>query len=99
MALHFRALSDQLQPLDMRPISVASAVYRLWAATRLRDVIKWQEGWIHGGQHSFRPQLGAWVLALRVEEALVAGTPLSGLLLDYSKCFDRLPHGIMLQLA
>ena len=71
----------------MRPITVASAVYRLWAATRLRDAINWQEGWIHEGQHGFRPKHGAinvyWSLALRVEEALLAESPLSGFLLDY----------------
>ena len=87
----------------MRPISVASAVYRLLAATRLRDAITWQKGWIHRGQHGFRPDDGTidvyWALALRVEDALLSGTPLSGLMLDYSKCFDRLPHGIMLRLA
>jgi hypothetical protein len=91
------------EPLAMRPISVASAVYRLWAATRLRDAITWQEGWIHRGQHGFRHDHGTidvyWALALRVEDALLSGTPLSGLMLDYSKCFDRLPHGIMLRLA
>ena len=87
----------------MRPISVASAVYRLWAATRLRDAIRWQEGWIHEGQHGFRPNHGSidvyWALALRVEAALLSGEAMAGLLLDYSKCLDRLPHGIMLRLA
>ena len=90
-------------PLAMRPISVASAVYRLWAATRLRDAIKWQEGWVHPGQHGFRPNHGTmdvyWELAVRVEEALVLGQPLTGLMLDYAKCFDRLPHGVMLALG
>ena len=90
-------------PLAMRPISVASAVYRLWAATRLRDAMRWQEGWAHPGQHGFRPKHGTldvyWEMALRVEDALLSGTELAGILLDYAKCFDRLPHGIMLRLA
>ena len=30
-------------PIDMRPISVMSAVYRLWACARLVDVKLWQE--------------------------------------------------------
>ena len=91
------------QPLAMRPISVASAVYRLWAVTRLRDAMRWQEGWAHPGQHGFRPKHGTldvyWEMALRVEDALLSGTELAGILLDYAKCFDRLPHGIMLRLA
>ena len=91
------------QPLAMRPISVASAVYRLWAATRLRDAMRWQEGWAHAGQHGFRPKHGTmdvyWAIALRVEDALLSGAELAGILLDYAKCFDRLPHGVMLRLA
>ena len=34
-----------------------------------------------------------WVLALKVDEALLSGKPLAGIMLDYSLCFDRLPHG------
>ena len=90
-------------PLAMRPISVTSAVYRLWAATRLRTVLEWQERWIHPSQHGFRPNHGTidvyWELAARVEDALLSGDRLYGILLDYAKCFDRLPHSIMLNLA
>eukprot|EP00973_Karenia_brevis_P076254 10589747-Karenia_brevis.AAC.1 len=57
------------QPLDLRPISVMSCVYRLWAARRLQDVKKWQEKWASHGQHAFRAQHSVedifWVLALR----------------------------------
>ena len=63
----------------------------------------WQESWAHPGQHGFRMGRGTidayWTLALKVEAALISGQPLSGVLLDYSKCFDRLPHNIMLKLA
>ena len=90
-------------PLEQRPISVASAVYRLWAATRLRYAVEWQAGWIHPSQCGFRPQHSAvnafYKLALCVEEALLSNKPLTGALLDYAKCFDRLPHGILLSLA
>ena len=90
-------------PLAMRPISVASAVYRLWAATRLRDAMRWQEGWAHRGQHGFRTQHGTidvyWEITLKIKAALLSNTELSGILLDYAKCFARLPHGIMLRLA
>ena len=33
-------------PLKLRPIGVMSVVYRLWAATRVRQVMSWQETWI-----------------------------------------------------
>eukprot|EP00973_Karenia_brevis_P082496 11434733-Karenia_brevis.AAC.1 len=42
------------QPQDLRPISVMSAIYRLWAARRLWDLRSWQEAWIADGQHGFR---------------------------------------------
>ena len=94
---------SSLSPLDQRPISVASAVYRLWAATRLRYAVDWQAGWLDDSQCGFRPQHSAvdayWAIALAIEEALLAGTPLTGAFLDYAKCFDRLPHGILLSLA
>jgi hypothetical protein len=56
-------------PLKQRPVSVMSIVYRLWAATRLGEVIEWQEEWVHSGLHGFRPAHGAedvyWGLALK----------------------------------
>ena len=91
------------EPPQQRPISVASAVYRLWAATRLRVAMEWQEGWIHEGQHGFRAKHSTvdvyWEVALLLEQAVLDGEDLSGLILDYAKCFDKLPHKIMLKLA
>ena len=37
--------SNQMKVEDLRPISVMSAVYRLWAATRSQEVLAWQEQW------------------------------------------------------
>eukprot|EP00660_Eupelagonema_oceanica_P006904 gene6905-biopygen7513 len=89
-------------PLELRPISVASVVYRLWAATRCRDVMRWQEAWLAPGQRGFR--LGSTCadvylpIALRIEKSLLDGTPLVGFSADWAKCFDRYPHDIMLTL-
>ena len=33
------------EPADLRPISVMSTIYRLWAAIRLQDVMVWPETW------------------------------------------------------
>ena len=91
------------RPEDLRPISVMSVVYRAWASTRLRDVISWQENWIHECQHGFRTGHGPedvwWKLAVQVERALLEGSDLAGVSLDYSKCFDRIPITIVLRLA
>ena len=38
-------------------------------------------------------------MALKVEAALLAGDALFGISFDFAKCFDRIPHGIVLQLA
>ena len=92
-------------PLEQRPITVTSCVYRLWAATRLRSLIKWQESWVTDGQHGFRPHHGTdalyWKMALRVEKALLQGDAraLWGFTIDFAKCFDRVPHEISLALA
>ena len=70
---------------------------------RLGEVIAWQEQWVHGGLHGFRPAHGAedvfWGLALRLEEALLSGEDLAGFSLDYAKCFDKVPVAISLRLA
>ena len=90
-------------PENLRPISVMSTVYRLWAAARLREVIKWQEKWLASTAHGFRPHHGTddvfWHLALQVERSMLEGTPLHGISLDYGKCFDRIPVHIVLNLA
>ena len=39
----------EVGPLGTRPLIVLSMVYRLWAGTRLRDVLLWQEAWAHQG--------------------------------------------------
>lgn len=91
------------RPEDLRPISVMSVVYRAWASTRLRDVISWQEKWIQECQHGFRTGHGPedvwWKLAVQVGRALLEGSDLAGISLDYSKCFDRISITIVLRLA
>ncbi|CAE8644441.1 unnamed protein product, partial [Polarella glacialis] len=93
---------DGASPTDMRPISVMSAVYRLWAASRLVDVKLWQEQWVSSSQHGFRAQHGPddvfWTVALRVEESVLSGVPLSGVSFDYMKCSDLIPHNILMNI-
>ena len=94
---------EGMGPLDLRPISVMSAVYRLWAATRLQEVKVWQERWADRGQHGYRPGHSTedvyWTLSLQVENALLNWQPLYGMNVDFAKCFDRLPHAILLRLV
>eukprot|EP00973_Karenia_brevis_P079296 11003709-Karenia_brevis.AAC.1 len=61
------------KPADLRPITVMSCVYRLWAARRLKDLRTWQESWIPLGLHGFRAGHSVqdifWKLGLAVEES------------------------------
>ena len=90
-------------PADQRPITVLSAVYRLWAATRVREIIVWQESLIKRCQKGFRAGHGTldayWALALEIEGALPMGDGLGAVLFDFRKCFDLVPHRILLKVA
>ncbi|KAJ9436387.1 Retrovirus-related Pol polyprotein from type-1 retrotransposable element R2 [Diplonema papillatum] len=94
---------ETLDPLALRPITVTSAIYRLWASTRLRDVVQWQEKWIADSQHGFRPKHGTvdvvFEIASQIEEALLTGKELYGVALDFAKCFDKVPRDIVLKLV
>ena len=65
--------------------------------------MRWQETWIDDCLHGFRPGHSPadawWPLALKVEHALLIGEDLSGIALEYSKCFDRIPIDIVFKLA
>eukprot|EP00973_Karenia_brevis_P084880 11778566-Karenia_brevis.AAC.1 len=91
------------KPEDLRPISVMSVVYRLWAIRRLQDLRQWQETWASKGQHGYRPghcpEDVFWRVSLRVERALLDGSPLYGISFDFKKCFDMVPHDVMFRLV
>ena len=94
---------EGMEPTSMRPLSVLSAIYRLWAGVRLRDVIVWQEAWIHPNAYGFRRGKGTGdaysLLAAIVELARLRGEDLDVVGLDYVKCFDRVPQEVVLRLA
>jgi len=50
---------DGTAPDKLRPITVTSAVYRLRAATRVAEVLVWQESWINNELRGFRHASGA----------------------------------------
>eukprot|EP01064_Diplonema_japonicum_P005968 TRINITY_DN13943_c0_g2_i1.p1 TRINITY_DN13943_c0_g2~~TRINITY_DN13943_c0_g2_i1.p1 ORF type:complete len:201 (-),score=52.53 TRINITY_DN13943_c0_g2_i1:98-700(-) len=84
-------------------ITVTSAVYRLWACTRLADILLWQEKWVHDKQYGFRTGIGTedalMDLALDIEESLLEGKPLVGVALDFAKCFDSVPQQLVMELV
>ena len=94
---------DSKKPLEHRPITVTSSVYRLWACARLESIQRWQATWIMPSQHGFRPghcpDDVLFDLFTQMEDALLGGEPLYGLALDFAKCFDRVPQTLTLDLA
>eukprot|EP01063_Lacrimia_lanifica_P026615 TRINITY_DN3613_c0_g2_i4.p1 TRINITY_DN3613_c0_g2~~TRINITY_DN3613_c0_g2_i4.p1 ORF type:complete len:1020 (+),score=-39.04 TRINITY_DN3613_c0_g2_i4:207-3266(+) len=85
-------------PLNNRPITVTSCIYRLWGGVRLIQILKWQETWAHPDQFGFRSGRTCEDLVFDVwealESALTGDGNLWGVALDYSKCFDLVPQQI-----
>ena len=90
-------------PLNMRPLTVLSMVYRLWAGIRLEEAIRWQEGWAHPCAFGFRPARsaldGATVTQVLLELCRLKGWAVAGMSIDYVKCFDLIPQAVVLALV
>jgi ribonuclease HI/exonuclease III len=90
-------------PMQLRPITITSVLYRVWAATRLRDLMPWQEQWLPATLFGFRQKHGTqdlyWHVAFQIERANITNTPIYGVQFDFQKCFDSIPHKIMFGLA
>lgn len=95
--------AGDVSPLGQRPLGVMSALYRLYAALRLQDVMQWQESVLQKSQFGFRPGYSTddvyHSISLSIEEALLDGSPLIGLHFDYRKAFDLVPRNILFNLA
>ena len=90
-------------PLGTRSLTVLSVVYRLWAGTRLWEVLRWQETWAHPEAYGFRPARGAFdaaaVTQMLLELSRLKGWTLFGVTLDYVKCFDLIPQAVVLRVG
>ena len=63
------------------------------------DEDQWADTALHGNRPGRRAE-DVWIgLALAVESALVDGSDLVGMSIDWSKCFDRVLQGIAFKLA
>ena len=84
-------------PLNLRPLTILSVIYRIWAGVRASQLRQWQESWIHpslhGGRAGHETLDGVFETNLHIEQAQEAGTNLYLLLLDYRKFFDFVIQG------
>ena len=83
-------------PGDRRPIVLLATVYRIWAARRAVPLRKWlrQHGLLRQGAAA-APDAKAGELAFLISRARVSKKALSGLAVDWSKCYDRLPLSVL----
>ncbi len=83
---------EGMEPINQRPITVFSVLYRLYSAHRFEDTEPWQESWLPEevcGARAGREALDAtWEMALEIEEAYLDLQCLLAALLDNSKFFD-----------
>ena len=90
-------------PLSLRPITVTSVIYRIWAAAKMRQSIEWQESWIRKGQHGARAKHSTvndlLQLSLVFEEAILDGKPMNGVAIDLAKAFDNVPVDIVFKVC
>ena len=54
------------RPTDYRPITVLSAIYRLWSKARFGVLLQWQEQWVPSSVFGCRPKLSAEGLAMQI---------------------------------
>ena len=90
-------------PLNTRPLTVLSMVYRLWASIRLADAITWQVSWAHPSAFGFRPARsamdGAAVTQVLLELCRLKRWAVAGMSIYYVKCFNLIPQAVVLALA
>ena len=79
-------------PLNLRPLTILSVIYRIWAGIRASQLRGWQETWIHrslhGGRAGHETLDGVFETNLDIEQAQLDAKELFLLLLDYKKLFD-----------
>ena len=85
-----------------RPITVFSNLYRFWASTCARAVLRNWSTWLPASVSGSVPGRSARDVSMciecHVEQALLRHEPLAGFSLDIIKCFNQVPRAPMRQL-
>ena len=89
-----------MQVIKQRPIGILPFVHRIWAKARLRQAVR--ERWVdpedfeHGGTAGRLAAEAAWEAALEAELAgIEVGAGAVAVLLDLSKCYERIPLRVL----
>ena len=90
-------------PMNQRPLTVLSTIYRAYAGLRYDDLERWRAQWtdsnIYGGEPDKEAIHATLSAAMDIEQAQIDGNPIIMALLDYSKFFDSLTWEIIWKLA
>ena len=84
---------------DLRPISVSSSLWRLYARRRFADILPQVEAALHDSQVGGRPQLSTASSILRIRLTLDKEPKSVAFQLDLQKFFQTVPTGVCLQLC
>eukprot|EP00435_Cladocopium_sp_Y103_P042710 s112_g11.t2 len=90
-------------PLDFRPITVFSLLYRVWSSHHARAALRALEDCLPDSLYGSRPgryaaQVWSKVLWI-IEQAYVSETEVSGLVADLQKAFNFLPRRVVIEVA
>ena len=93
-------MSTAPSPLEFRPISVLSSIYRLWAKARFAHSLPWQELWSPSQVWGCRQHRGAETLCLQLalhmeQSAVEQQSAAGGIAFDFAKCFDQIPFQLL----
>eukprot|EP00435_Cladocopium_sp_Y103_P009908 s3081_g2.t1 len=95
--------SQPESPLDFRPITIFSLLYRVWSSHHARAALRVLEDCLPDALYGSRPgryaaQVWSQVLWI-IEQAYVSDTEVSGLVADLQKAFNFLPRRVVIELA
>ena len=84
------------RPLNTRPLTILSMIYRLWAGIRLEEAIRWQEAWGNRCAFAFRAERLGWRHSDPglLEPCGLKGWAMVGMSVNYGKCLDLIPTAI-----
>lgn len=79
---------------ETRPITVLPQTYRLWASVAYRQIVRHLSRWVPPQVTGLLPGRGSTQAAFRAQLAIelnkFASTPIGGLVLDLTKCFNNI---------